>query len=211
MSFVHAGKNYKKDISKFPLDELKTLKITDDYLLPCNPIVSSKDKDVKIAFFGLNAHCSEKDYKDAMVERNFIEWCQDNGYLNRLFGRIDFYTNKINKEYFDDGATYYSNIFKIVLRKKFTTNAKDAISLIGKCETINNKFVEMLVDEVNSLKKKGCKVFIVFGHEGYSIIPDEIKNDPEIIVKREYHFSRFTHDYSGTLVKEINKELKKII
>ncbi|EDN67013.1 hypothetical protein BGP_2331 [Beggiatoa sp. PS] len=209
LHFTHYGKNYKPDIKGLPDAELKALHIDpnieklsdaelkalhidpkEDYLLPSNPVITKAGHPVRIAFFGLNAHSKDKDFKEALEQPNFTEWCQE-GYRKKgkLFDVLQLWHDGLPKTYFtDDSAIYYSNFVKIVLRETYFKKGKDVKNALCNGESVKKAlcnsetlklFKRLAEEEVTELSNNGCRLFICFGNIVYDFMRDIIRSGSE--------------------------------
>ena len=200
MNFVHYGEDYSNAISKIPARELEILRVEDDnHLLPCNPVCSDPEKPVRMAFFGINAYCNDKDFPEAIKQQNFIEWCQEN-YRANLKNVINLWVNGLPAEYTNQGAVYYSNLTKLVLREAYFKEASDLNRAFEETPHTKALFKSLFVQEVLALKKGGCQVFVCFGSDTYDIASQSLELEGVTFIK-ERHFSRYIANTTNGLIQ----------
>ncbi|MFC1720385.1 hypothetical protein ACFL00_04525 [Pseudomonadota bacterium] len=206
MKYVHYGRDYGELISKIPTHELRKLGVTESkYSVPANPVVAPNSSKIRIAFFGINAYADPDDYDEIGKFRNFFETKQSD-YNRKLFSTIDLYHNGITQSYIDGGSVYFSNFVKIVLRTDLTfKDARAVSSAIKKCPVALNLYKCAVKDEIDGLKKQGCKLFICFGGEANYFVSESSPYRPLI---HERHYSRNIPEETKTEIDRINKEFK---
>ena len=201
MKYIHYGKDYGELITQIPASELKRLGITDEkYMFPFNPAVKPNASNIKIAFFGINAYSGHFDEKANY--KNFLVAIQDNEYQN-LFKVIEMYRTSINQAYIGDGAVYFSNFVKIVLRQDKFMAAETVSRVMRKCPEAMKLHKRAVKSEIDILKKQGCKLFVAFGEHAYHFLKD---SSPETTFIWEYHFSwrYWEPKYTEKEIEEIN-------
>ena len=201
MNLIHYQDNCSSIIKKIPKVELKRLGINNSkFLLPSNPVVYPDHNNIRIAFLGLNAYANDKDFLNASEYRNFTEWCQEN-YNGRFKTVMNLYNSNIDQKYFDDGAIYFSNFVKVVLREKYFKTAAQVEKVLANCQNSKKLFESVIKTEIHKLTNIGCKVFICFGDIVYEYI-SKIFIKPEFILIKSYHFSRYT---KRNIIENVNK------
>ena len=206
MIFKHFGKNYKDLLSKIPEEEYTNLKIVDsDHLLASNPVCNSTSSPVKVAFFGINAYCNDADYSEANQQENFTEWCQEN-YNSKLKVVINLWLTGLPQEYIENGSVYYSNMSKLVLRESFFKTASDAIYAIDNSPRTKAIFLSAFEEEIESLYKNGCRVFVFFGNDAHKMANSSSSIYSSHFIN-ERHFSYYSVEKTKSLVNSVSKKL----
>jgi len=241
LRFTHYGEDYKSYIVTLPDKELKALHIDpkdpkEDYLLPSNPVITKAGHPVRIAFFGLNAHSKDKDFKDFKEQPNFTEWCQDK-YNSKLFTVLQLWRDGLPKTYFTDkSAIYFSNFVKIVLRETYFKESEEVKKALCNGESVKKAlcnsetlklFKRLAEEEVTELSNNGCRLFICFGNIVYDFMRDIIRSGSEngwlqseelesesesesenVLKIQERHFSRYIEKNTIESIQAASKWLK---
>lgn len=188
MQLIHFGIDYRGQIASIPDHELRQLQISESkFLLPANPVVTGIGAPIRVAFFGYNSACNELDFGDAQKERNVTEWCQAN-YNPKFKIVMGMWLEGLPYGYMGDGAGYYSNIVKLVLRERFYTRAAQVQTALRSLPETTKLFQMLLRQEVEQLIQQGCRVFVCFGSAAYNFAGTAIGSMNAVLVP-ERHFS----------------------
>ena len=205
MILRHGGIDYRKTISDAaPLFSaaFETGCTCMDFLLPFNPVVTDLNSPPSIAFFGFNAYCNEDYFPEAKKQRNFAEWCQGS-YNRKLFNVMKLWQAGLNSQH--QGAIYYTNFVKLVLRESLFTQAESVENRLSQYSDCAQLFEKLAISEVRQLKAKGCNVFICFGWAVYNWM-FSVARATGIDLIREYHFSRYSRMNTKTLIRGVVAE-----
>ncbi len=202
MILQHSGIDYRKTISDAASlfsAAFETGYPSTDFLLPFNPVVTDLKSPPSIAFFGFNAHCDEPDFPEAKQQRNFAEWCQGS-YNQKLFTVMKLWRTGLNSRH--QGAIYYTNFVKLVLRKSLFTEALTVEERLRQHLNCAQLFTNLAISEVRQLKANGCNIFICFGWAVYDwMLSVACATGVDLI--REYHFSRYSRMNTETLIRRV--------
>jgi hypothetical protein len=201
IKFEHAGiENFTEILEAH--EQLKSpFKISSrDFLLPFNPVVSSSAQLVRIAFFGLNAYCDDGDFAENQKQRNFAEECQDH-YNPKLFNVMNLWREGICSALKLDGAIYYTNFIKVVLRESCFKKASDVDLALKHYPACTKLFEDMARKELIRLKQDGCVKFVCFGDSVFWRM-QQVAKELDIQLVHERHFSRYSIKHTERLIAE---------